>query len=244
MNPDGSDVIQVTDSNSARSHLQWLPDGRSVLFISGTCVFSVDFVTDQIETLICFKQRSKFFEGFRISLDGTKVAISLNRELFVVPFDKEVLKKVETKSDLMAMENSCFYNLAAAQDIRWSNDGKQLAITYLDTASRLNERIRLLEISSCPGVNIVPLTDFPPMDYLPEGFQYRPEIPDFDWNGDKLFLFNDFIRNEGFGNLYLFDNSTQEMSQINPIDGVCCYRDARWSPDANYVLFLLSVNRV
>ena len=25
---------------------------------------------------------------------------------------------------------------------------------------------------------------------------------------------------------------------INPIDGVCCYRDATWSPDGKYILFV------
>ena len=45
------------------------------------------------------------------------------------------------------------------------------------------------------------------------------------------------IRNEGFGNLYLYDTTTREATKLNPIDGECCYRDARWSPDGKFILF-------
>jgi hypothetical protein len=32
--------------------------------------------------------------------------------------------------------------------------------------------------------------------------------------------------------------STHTLDLINPVDNSCCYRDARWSPDGQYVLFL------
>jgi Tol biopolymer transport system component len=62
-------------------------------------------------------------------------------------------------------------------------------------------------------------------------------ISSFDWDGDHLFLLSDSIRNDGFGNLYLYDSKTREGVKINPIDGICCYRDARWSPDGSYIFF-------
>jgi len=70
------------------------------------------------------------------------------------------------------------------------------------------------------------------------GYQNEPIIPSFDWDGNQLFLLNDVIRNEGFGNLYLYDMSTKQGKLLNPIEGSCCYRDARWSPDGKYVSFL------
>ena len=48
---------------------------------------------------------------------------------------------------------------------------------------------------------------------------------------------NDSIRSDGFGNLYLYDSNTKEATRLNPIDGECCYRDARWSPDGKYIFF-------
>jgi len=29
----------------------------------------------------------------------------------------------------------------------------------------------------------------------------------------------------------------REKLYVNPIDGVCCYRDVEWSPDGSYLLF-------
>jgi serine/threonine protein kinase len=242
MNVDGSDVRPITNSGSEKSNLQWLPDGKSLLYQIGTCAYVLDIETNQVENIVCFAP-AKYLDGFRISPDGTSVAISLNRELFVVPFDREALKRVQNKPDLLSMEGSCFYNQAAIKDIRWSRDGSQLAVTYLDTSSRFADRVRLLDISACPPATAMTVAEFPVGDFALEGYRVSPDIPSIDWDGDQLILFNDSIRNEGFGNLYLYDNSTQLVKMINPVDGACCYRDARWSPDGQHVLFLFQDNR-
>jgi Tol biopolymer transport system component len=62
-------------------------------------------------------------------------------------------------------------------------------------------------------------------------------ITSYDWDGSHLFLLNDSIRNDGFGNLYLYDSATKEGKKLNPIGGECCYRDARWSADGKYIFF-------
>jgi Tol biopolymer transport system component len=49
---------------------------------------------------------------------------------------------------------------------------------------------------------------------------------------------NDSIRNDGFGDLYLYDSNAQQEILLNPMNGVCCYRDATWSPDGKYILFV------
>ena len=33
-------------------------------------------------------------------------------------------------------------------------------------------------------------------------------------------------------------NPCGSSEKLNPIDGVCCYRDARWSPDGTYIVFV------
>ena len=58
------------------------------------------------------------------------------------------------------------------------------------------------------------------------------------FDGEHRFLLNDSIRNDGFGNLYLYDSTTKEATKLNPMNGECCYRDARWSPDGKYILFV------
>jgi hypothetical protein len=49
---------------------------------------------------------------------------------------------------------------------------------------------------------------------------------------------NDNIRNDGFGDLYVYDSKDRTGKKINPINGLCCYRDARWSPDKKYIFFV------
>jgi serine/threonine protein kinase len=237
MNMDGSDALPITNSGSGKSNLQWMNNGKSILYLAGTCAYTLDTETNQVETIVCFSP-AKYLDGFRVSPDGASVAISLNRELFVVPFDREKLRKVQNKSDLLAMEGSCLYNQAAIKDIRWSGDGRQLAVTYLDTSSRFVDRVRLLDLSACPPATVVVVTEFPQGDFALEGYKDYPDIPSIDWDGDQLLLFNDTIQNEGFGNLYLYDRTSQTVQMINPVEGACCYRDARWSPDGQHVLFL------
>ncbi len=242
MNADGSQARPITNSGNGKSNLQWLPDGNHILYLSGTCVYTLDIETNDFGTVACFSP-AKYLDGFRVSPDGSRVAISLNRELFVVPFDLERLKRVQNKPDLLAMESSCFYNQAAVKDIRWSKEGERLAVTYLDTSSKFADRIRLLDISACPPGTAVLVTEFPNKDFALEGYKFSPDIPSIDWDGDQLILFNDFLQNEGFGNLYLYDRTTQVVKEINPVEGACCYRDARWSPDGQHVLFLFQDSR-
>jgi Tol biopolymer transport system component len=54
---------------------------------------------------------------------------------------------------------------------------------------------------------------------------------------DERFVFNTYIRNGGYGELYLYNMITQEQKRINPVNGICCYRSAALSPDGNYILF-------
>ena len=234
MNVDGTELQPVTRPGSAKFGLQWLPDGKGLIYISGKCLFRVDIQSVQAQAITCFNA-AEFFEGFRISPDGARVAISVNRELFIVPFDLEVLTKADSKADLLAIKDRCFYNGLSIRNLRWSKDGKRIAALVLDfNGSQVTDQIYLLDISNCPIVEPVKLDKFPAGHFSISS----SSIPSFDWDGNQLFLINDYSRNEGFGNLYLYDSQKQQGKRINPVNGVCCYRDARWSPDGRYILFL------
>lgn len=242
MHSDGSEVAPLTNSGSGKANLQWMPDGKGILYMRGTCAYLLDIETSKVEELACFMP-AKYLDGFRVSPDGSQVAISLNRELFVVPFDRETLRRTQNKPDLLALEGTCFYNQAAVKDVRWSRTGEQLAVTYLDTSSGLKDRVRVLDIGACPPAAAVLVAEFPAQDVFLEGYKTSPDLPSLDWDGEQLLLFNDSIKNEGFGNLYLYDLSTQTLKMVNPVEGACCYRDARWSPDGQHVLFLFQDSR-
>ncbi len=229
--------IPVRTNNSAKSNLQWMPGGKHLIFTSGSCVYELDIETNETSQIVCLSLQGTqdFLEGFRISPDGKLAAISISRALYIVPFDREILKGSVTKADLVSTGNFCKYSFYAIKDIRWSTDVERIAALVIDTQAGGTEQVYLLDIDipKCKSVGAVGI------DRFPFGrFSFRgPQIPSFDWNGEKLFLVNDTERNDGFGNLFLYDSETQTGKKINPINDVCCYRDARFSPDGKYILF-------
>ncbi|HSK86907.1 MAG TPA: protein kinase, partial [Anaerolineales bacterium] len=103
MNVDGSELRQLTTDGGAKNDLQWLPDGETILFISGLTVKSYNIRTDVVDTLASFPSASSL-NLFRVSHGGEQAMISMNNEIFVVPFDFEKMKGVSKKSDLLALE--------------------------------------------------------------------------------------------------------------------------------------------
>jgi len=243
MNMNGSEAYPITNDRSSKSNLQWLSDGKRLVFISDQCAYLVEAGTGQSQKITCLTS-AEFFEGFRVSPDGSRVAISLNRELIIVPFDLERLKKAENKRDLLELEGSCVYNKVSARDARWSADGKRIAFVYGDASgARFMDGIRVLDVSRCATVQPTLLDEFPAGIALEE-YASDPFISSFDWNGENLFLFTNSIRNGGYGNLYLYDMGSRQGRIVNPFEGACCYRDARFSPDGKYVLLLFQDARL
>jgi tricorn protease-like protein len=63
-------------------------------------------------------------------------------------------------------------------------------------------------------------------------------LPSYQWDGDQLFLLSTFIRNRNYGDLYIYDMSNGSARKVNPIEGVCCYGNAAFSPDGTYILLV------
>lgn len=239
MNVDGSDLRSLTNDRTERFNLQWHPDGDKLLYITGKTIKSIDINTKE-ETVVTGFGASNYFEAFRISPDGKQVAISLARELHVVPFDLDKIRKAATKDDLLARKGCLHFTSEEVEDIRWSKDGKKLAIIFAaSTIKNLEDYIRIIDIQFC--------NDTPPLtvDEFPSGrFDFfTDEIVAFDWNGEdredgnSLFIMNSNKRNNGFGRLGVYNSGTFLFTEIAPIDGICCYRDAFFSPDGQYLLF-------
>ena len=94
----------------------------------------------------------------------------------------------------------------------------------------------MLNIQACDPEKIDLLDNFPGTRFNPVGFQTRV-MPDFDWDGQSQFTFNTARRNGGWGELYIYNWQNHKPTLIYPIDGKCCYRDARWSPDGTFLIF-------
>jgi len=217
--------------------LQWLPDGR-LTYISRNCVYLMDINDRQARQVMCFVP-TEILEDFRVSPDSKLVAISVDRTLNILPFDLDVLKEVDTRFSLLAQKENCFYNQWAFREILWSKNSRQLAAHVVDTQLVSSDQVFLVgvDIPNCVTVGPSRLARIPGtrIDFESES---NSRIISYDWDGDHLFLLNDSIRNDGFGNLYLFDSSLRQGEKLNPMNGECCYRDARWSPDKTYIFFV------
>lgn len=238
MNMDGSNLTRVRTDDFVKSNLQWLSDNR-LIYISHNCAYLLDAETKKNQQIVCFNS-DETLEGFRVSPDGKLVAISIQKTLNIVPFELESFGGVTTRFNLLTMKNSCFYYQYSFRDVLWSNDGKYLAARVVDTELAVSDQISLLyfDIPNCANTGPARMDKFPGLHFDFSNKETTRKITSYAWDGDHLFLLNDAVRNDGFGDLYLYDSQTRQAKKINPIDGVCCYRDAVWSPDAKYILFV------
>ena len=238
-NVDGSELTQLTNDGGAKNDLQWLPDGETLIFISGLTVKSVNIETDVLDNVVNFPSASSL-NAFRISHDGKQVIIAVNNEIFVVPFDIETMKGVSKKSDLLALDH-CIVpegktkSALVVKEARWASDDKLVAWLYKGPTG--TDLVSILNIQDCTPATIDILDTFPANRFDPPGFQGGLML-DFDWDGSSQFIFHTARRNNGWGELHIYNWETHRATlMVNPIEKRCCYRDARWSPDGSSLLF-------
>jgi len=238
MDTDGGNLVQVRSENSAKSNLQWI-SGNRLVYISRNCIYIMNGATKETTELACFNL-SEPLEGFRVSPDGSLVAVIIQKTLNIVPFNVEAFKGVTSRFSLLDMQGICFYTQYSFRDILWSKDRKSIAAHIVDTELVNSDQIILLslDIPSCANTGLTRIDKFPGLNFVFSNKESTNKITSYDWNGDRLFLLNDNVRNEGFGDLYLYNAETHQETIINPIDGMCCYRDATWSPDGKYIMFI------
>ena len=242
MNVDGTDLSQLTNDSAEKSNLQWSPDGESVNYISGKCAWSANITSGRLDIIACFEV-ADYLEAFEISPSGEQVAISLNRELFIVPYDLERLGQAKYRTDLIEMTECEFYtpytrggSSVPVKRVRWSNDEQQIAISKLGVVDGSSEDlIHILDISEC--VETPPrLDEFPGRRFPFYDSDTRTVLQNFAWDGQFLFTLFTHKRNGGFGDLWVYNTDLHRPDIINPIDDTCCYRDPHWSPDGRYLI--------
>ena len=232
MNVDGSGLSSVTTDAREKFNVEWLPDGDTILYITGKTVKTVN-IEDQREEILTSFASAAYFEAFRISPDGQQVAISVNRELHIVPFDIGAFSANTTKADLLAMNGCLFYNEIGVKNVMWSKDGQKLSVEFsAPSGANVADTIRILDIHLCNTSEPIRLDEFPAAR-----FQFPLEIVTINWDGDQFFALNTNIRNNGFGDLMLYNTFTHKAQAYAPVAGKCCYRDAAFSPDGTYLIF-------
>jgi serine/threonine protein kinase len=239
---DGSHIRQLTNTNKPKFDLQWLPGGNELLYAEANCVYKINVETAQTtaEEIACFKDPK--FDGFRVSPNGKQVAISIDSRLLVLPFDLKTLSSVTSAFELQSLDEICLdYADVAVKGARWSADGQSLAVLYQSVVAQgIGDTIRVLDVDMerCQKVDPLIMDEFPAKRFIPEGYERYPMLPSYDWDGNQQFLFNSFKRNVAYGELYLYTVSSAVLREINPIDGVCCYGSAAFSPDGTYILMI------
>jgi len=248
MDLDGRNIQQLTNTNLPKFDLQWLPGGTELLYAEDQCVYRINVSTSQRnpESIVCFLNSK--LDGFRVSPDGKNVAISIEHRLIVTPFEPEVLSTSTSAFQLQSLKEACLdYADVTVNSAQWSADGKSLAILYQSViGQRIGDTIRVMSIDleRCREIDPLTLDDLPGKHFVPDGYNAYPILPAYYWDGNQKILFNTFKRNAGYGELYLYDLSTTSVRKLNPVNGVCCYRDSVLSPDGKYVLiFFQDENR-
>ncbi len=239
-NIDGSQVQQVTTDGAAKTYLRWLPDGQSLSYISGKCVQTAD-LQGAVSTVTCFNNAT-YVDSFEVSPDGARVALSVDRQLYLLPYDLASLATADTHPDLAALGDCpamAPYQRNAVVSARWSKDGKSIAAITVGVLEdgRRGEIVNVFDVDGCVDNPYIKV-QFPQPHFTFGAYNRNPTLAGFTWDGEALFIMNGITRNEGFGDLHLFNRETYlATNNINPIKGVCCYRDPQFSPDGNYLLF-------
>jgi dipeptidyl aminopeptidase/acylaminoacyl peptidase len=241
VNLDGSELTQLTDDEQPKSSLRWFTDTQGVIYLSGSCAILIDINTSETNPLICFEGADRL-ETFEIAPDSSQVAISLDRQLYVLPFDQDKLNTAKSSDDLIAMANCTTFapykSNVTVKSALWSADGNHLAILRQgNDTGQLVDMIHIIDLSNC--VSPIPLLDeFPATRFEMEDYVENPIIQNFAWDGKDLFALTSFRRNDGFGDLWIYSYDLHRGFLANPVEGKCCYRDPVFSPDGNYLAFV------
>jgi Tol biopolymer transport system component len=123
-------------------------------------------------------------------------------------------------------------------NVKWSADGDRLAIVRQGFDSgRQVDLIHILDLSTC--ISPLPrLDEFPATRFEMKDYEKTPIIQNFGWDGRDLFALTSYRRNDGFGDLWIYNTSMHRGFLANPIQGKCCYRDPVFSPDGKYLAFV------
>ncbi|MBN2549954.1 MAG: protein kinase [Anaerolineales bacterium] len=239
-NLDGSELAQLTEDGTIKSGLQWAPDGQAVYYISGKCVQSVRLSDTRIDIITCFNYVD-YLKSFEISPDGSTVAISLDNQLYLVPYDLQLLSEVKVRSDLTDLaecKDFAPYLKNFVKYAHWSKDGQFLAMVIFGVASDIGSAdiVQVIPITQCTA-NPRAVDNFPPPRFRPAEYEKAPMIPSFAWDGLVLFAMHTVMRTNGYGDLYIYNMDLHKaQSKVNPVKNSCCYRDPYWSPDGTHLL--------
>lgn len=235
VNMDGGDLKRLTNTGGKKSGLQFTPDGTEVSYVMGRCVQAVNIENGQIRDILCVRW-AEYLAAFEISPDGKFVALSLSDGLFILPYDLEKIGAIKRQDQLLNADICVKLTDYKTKKIRWSGDSKAVAAILIGSVSgSAVDLVRVMDVSRC-GQPPVRMDEFPGNRFTPNGYEKLPLIQSLAWDGDQLFSLNASVLN-GLGEWTLYNTVSKKSETLAPLES-CCYRDFRWSPDAQYIVFV------
>ncbi|MBN2147017.1 MAG: protein kinase [Anaerolineales bacterium] len=244
MNLDGTELVQLTNDSGEKYNLQWAPDGNSLIYILGKCVMEVTLAEGRVNTIVCINFISTL-DAFEISPDGMRVAISMDKELYVIPFNREALAQATNRNHIKEMADcealapysSSTGSPFAVRQARWADDMQKLSLIMLaaEPNGTQADKAYILDISTCTAP-LARLDEFPGEARFKIA-NYNGRIENLAWDGQFNYAMIGFVRNQGFGDLYFYNSDLRKAQvKVNPL-GNCCYRDPSFSPDGSHLVF-------
>lgn len=243
-NLDGSELQQITQGEGIQSSIQWNPGGRMIIYISQKCLKSVDILADKadphrIQNVICL-DGIQSLGGFAISPDGNNLAILLDQQnLYLLPYQLTRLQQVHSVKELdtLAVCGAPYHSDGILKTVQWPVTGWQLALQYTEDHSTPRDNLRVVDFTK--GCESPPITqELSAIDLLftLQGYYQQPVIASFAWDGAR-FILNSSRKDGGWGDLQVYNANLADTQTLEPMGQACCYRDARWSPDGQYLVF-------
>ncbi|MBI3244138.1 MAG: serine/threonine-protein kinase [Chloroflexi bacterium] len=213
VNLDGANLTQLTDGGGQKDNLRWLPDGRTVTYTSGLCVKSIDFMTLEEKSLGCFNS-SELLEGFEVSPDSKRFAVSVDGILFVGDYDPDRLAAVGSRGELAELATCFTYSRNRTKSVRWSRNSQQLAVEVVIPFNNISAEVIRLFNTQCGQANLSHLDEFPGTRFSYSSYSRNPQLQNYGWDGVELFAFVDSIRNDGYGDILIYNNTTASVGAI------------------------------
>ena len=227
---DGANPIQLTQSGGDKRSPNWFQDGKSIYYLSGKCLQSVNFLTKTESKIICFNFAQKV-TGFEISADGKYAGVLVDNNLYVGKYDPAQLKKLTTQTAMSEFATCGYYS--GTRYFHFSADSSKVAVAAIAPG----EDVIRIQNQACVSHNTVKLDEFPGDRFRPFKFNNSPLIYSFGWDGGHTFALATNFRATALGYHYFYNSESKVGTQTNILGNDCCYYSPQFSADGSYIVF-------
>ncbi len=227
---DGQSLVQLTTSGGDKRNLHWMPDGKSIYYITGKCVQRVDILTKEESKIGCFNFAKKV-AGVEISNDGKYIGILADDNLYVGEYNAEKVAKLTTRTAMSDFATCGYYS--GTRYFHFSVDSARVALSAIAPG----EDVIRIHNQQCVSRNMVKLDEFPATRFRPTNFNDNPFIYQFGWDGAQFYAMTTNFRASSLGYMWFYNGESRAGEQTKPMGTDCCYYAPAYSADGSYLVF-------